>query len=97
MILVQLMKHDAIDQIYGDAFLGVPMEPEETWPRFDVMLRNGQQISGVPGQYELAVQLFEMNDPDKAPAIHDVLKLLCRRISDPDTRIEALKSAIPRV
>lgn len=88
------MRHDALDQIYGDVFLGVPMEAGETWPRFDVMLRNGQEISFVPGQYERAIRIFEMGDPDKAGAIHQNLRLICSRMTDAETRIAALREAI---
>jgi len=88
------MKHDAIDQIYGDVFLGVPMEDGETWPRFDVMLRNGQEISFVPGQYERAVRIFDMGDPNDAGEIHATLRLICSRIANPEERIASLREAI---
>ena len=88
------MKHDALDQIYGDVFLGVPMEAGETWPRFDVMLRNGQEISWVPEDYERAIRIFDISDPDKAEAIHEALRLICARISNPEERIAALREAI---
>ena len=88
------MKHDPIYQIYGDVFLGVPMEAGETWPRFDVMLRNDQEISWVSEDYERAVRIFEMGDPDNAEERHQTLRLICARITDPEPRIAALKEAI---
>ena len=71
------MKHEGLDRIYGSDYIGTPVEPGETWPRFDVMLRNGQELAGVPGHYRRAIRLFERDPAANAERIDELISTLC--------------------
>jgi len=88
------MKHNSLDSIYGDVFLGVPMEDGQTWPRFDAMLRNGQELTWVPEAYERAMQLFDTGRPESAERIDEVISVVCRMPYDHTARVERLRALL---
>lgn len=88
------MKHAVIDRIYGDVFMGEPVEPGETWPRHNVMLRHGTVITWVPENYEAAIEMFEMGRLEKVEMIHQELRILCVPMPAPKSRMAALRVAV---
>jgi len=87
------VKADIIDKIYGQDFIGAPVEANKAWPRFDAMLRNGQYVTGVPRAYDLARKLVETAAPSDAPNIDEIISMVCFPY-DRNDRIAALKAAI---
>lgn len=76
------MKHGAIDAVFGHLFSGEPVTPGETWPRLDAFTRRGEPVIGVPSEYQVAIDLFEIDPVLHGQTIGNMLVNLCKR-SDP--------------